>query len=178
LNIYELPPAPPSGLFDIRFISGRIAEDLNNSIQTIELNGIEYPFKIKINNIDLRLQDVSGEEINVIVRSGEEITINNTAIKKLKVSEEIIPANYSLEQNYPNPFNPITTIKFSLPQPGNVNLKIFNMLGEEVVTLVNSFLEAGFHTVDFDASEFKGGFYIYRLETGEFREVKKMILLK
>jgi hypothetical protein len=165
-------------MFDIRFTSGRIAEDLNNSIQTIELNGIEYPLKVQINNIDLRLQDVSGEEINVIVRSGEEITINNTAIKKLKVSEEIIPDNYSLKQNYPNPFNPVTTISYTLSEAGEVSLTIYNILGEEIAALVSSFKDAGMHTVDFDASRFNSGLYIYKLETGSFIQVKKMILLK
>jgi len=178
LNIYELPPAPPSGMFDIRFTSGRIAEDLNNSIHTIELSGIEYPLKVKINNIELRLQDVSGEEINVIVRSGEEITINNTAIKKLRVSEEIIPGNYSLEQNYPNPFNPVTTISYTLSEAGEVRLTIYNILGEEVAALVSGFKDAGKHTVDFDASRFNSGLYIYKLEAGSFIQVKKMILLK
>lgn len=88
------------------------------------------------------------------------------------------PSKFELSQNYPNPFNPVTTIKFSLPQPGNVNLKIYNLLGEEVATLLNSFLDAGFHAVDFDASGFNSGFYIYKLTTGNSALVRKMMLVK
>ena len=88
------------------------------------------------------------------------------------------PSKFELSQNYPNPFNPVTTIKFSLAQSGNVNLKIYNLLGEEVATLLNSFLDAGFHTVDFDASEFNSGFYIYKLTAGNSALVRKMMIVK
>jgi len=88
------------------------------------------------------------------------------------------PSKFELSQNYPNPFNPVTTIKFSIPQPGNVNLKIYNLLGEEVATLLNSFLDAGFHAVDFDASGFNSGFYIYKLTAGNSALVRKMMIVK
>jgi hypothetical protein len=85
---------------------------------------------------------------------------------------------YSLEQNYPNPFNPLTTIRYTLPEAGEVRLTIYNILGEEVAALVSGFKDAGMHTVDFDASQFNSGLYIYKLEAGRFIQVKKMILLK
>jgi len=85
---------------------------------------------------------------------------------------------FELSQNYPNPFNPATTIQFRLPQTGLVKLPLFNILGQEVRTLVNEFMEAGTHSVNFDASELNSGIYIYKLESGSFNQTKKMILVK
>ena len=84
----------------------------------------------------------------------------------------------SLEQNYPNPFNPETNIAFNLPTSGNVSLKVFNVLGEEVATMINGFRNSGPNTVTFDASALSGGTYIYRLEANGLAEERKMILLK
>ncbi|MCF8242721.1 MAG: T9SS type A sorting domain-containing protein, partial [Melioribacteraceae bacterium] len=88
------------------------------------------------------------------------------------------PNKYQLEQNYPNPFNPVTSIKFSIPQSGQVSLKVFNTLGEEVANLLNNKLEAGYHTIEFDASMLSSGIYFYRLSSNNFVAIKKMLLLK
>ena len=88
------------------------------------------------------------------------------------------PVQFELAQNYPNPFNPSTTIKFSIPQSSVVTLKIYNALGQEVRTLVNGFTESGLHTVNFDASNLNSGVYFYKLDSGQFSEVKKMTLIK
>lgn len=88
------------------------------------------------------------------------------------------PIDFSLEQNYPNPFNPSTTIKFSMPVDGFVKLSVFNLLGEKVAMLVNENLKAGSHEVYFDASSFANGVYLYRIESGKFIDMKKMIILK
>lgn len=85
---------------------------------------------------------------------------------------------YSLEQNYPNPFNPATNISYSVPNRGTVSLKVFNMLGQEVATLVNGVKTAGSHTVSFDASKLASGMYIYRLTAGGATITKKMMLIK
>jgi len=89
-----------------------------------------------------------------------------------------IPNYYSLSQNYPNPFNPTTSIKFSVPKAVNVSLKIFDVLGREVATLVNEVKQPGFHTADFNASNMASGIYFYRIDAGEFTSVKKMMLVK
>ncbi len=85
---------------------------------------------------------------------------------------------YKLEQNYPNPFNPSTEISFSIPQAGNVKLTVFNSIGQEVATLMNQQMEQGNHKVKFDASNLTSGIYFYKLESGNFVSVKKMMLLK
>jgi len=97
--------------------------------------------------------------------------------------EVIAPAEFSLDQNYPNPFNPSTKITFSLATDSRVSLKVFDVIGQEVASLINQDLTAGVHNVDFNAAGFNSGVYFYRIEaTGvnnaKFVDVKKMILLK
>lgn len=92
--------------------------------------------------------------------------------------DEIIANNFNLEQNYPNPFNPSTTINYSLAERSDVSLKVYDVLGNEIATLVNTSQEAGQHNVTFDASKLSSGLYIYTLNTGNFTSSKKMMLLK
>jgi len=86
--------------------------------------------------------------------------------------------SYMLKQNYPNPFNPSTSISFQLPDAGNVSLKLFDVLGKEVMTLVNEYRAPGSYEVRLDASNLAGGMYFYKLVSGSFSETKKMILVK
>ena len=90
----------------------------------------------------------------------------------------IKPTRILLEQNYPNPFNPTTKIKFGLPENAMTKLTIYDALGREVSILVNRELDAGYHEVNFDASNFTSGIYFYRLLAGDFYQTKKLILLK
>ena len=96
----------------------------------------------------------------------------------VKLEDSGIPTQFELSQNYPNPFNPSTTIKFSVPEANNVILKVYNILGQEVKTLVNQQMAAGAYTVNFDASHLASGMYIYSLQSGSFSVTKKMMLLK
>jgi hypothetical protein len=89
-----------------------------------------------------------------------------------------LPQKYALHQNYPNPFNPTTQIIFDLPQAGVTQLKVFNLLGREVTTLVNRYLPSGEHRVSFDASTFASGVYFYRMKSGSFVSTRKMLVLK
>jgi hypothetical protein len=94
------------------------------------------------------------------------------------VEEELQPLIFSLEQNYPNPFNPNTVIKYSIPEVSKVMLKLFNLLGEEVITLVNEEKVAGSYEVEFNASSLPSGVYFYQLKAGDFVDTRKMILIK
>jgi hypothetical protein len=105
---------------------------------------------------------------------GKKRTNNITSIqRKIK-----IPQTSTLNQNYPNPFNPTTIIEFSLPQSGFVTLNIYNILGEEVATLVSEKLNAGEYKYDWDASSLASGVYLYRIQAGDYVDVKKMVLLR
>ena len=97
------------------------------------------------------------------------------AVKRL---QSPVPSSFSLSQNYPNPFNPTTTIQYSIPKETMVTLRIYNILGQEVATLVNQHQIAGGYTATFDASQFASGVYFYRLSAGSFSQVRKMLLLK
>ena len=96
----------------------------------------------------------------------------------IKSTSSLIPTELKLNQNYPNPFNPSTSISFALPKTQNVSLTVFNMLGQEVATLVNETLEAGNYSFNFNANQFASGVYIYRLQTANQAITKKMILQK
>jgi hypothetical protein len=178
LNLYEMPPMPPSGSFDIRYSSGRMAENLS-SIQTIDMSAVEYPITVTVENMSIRLQDETGKAINKNLKSGEQMTISNIQVSKLRVTSDLIPDVYALEQNYPNPFNPATTIEFSLPEDVNsVKLTIYNALGERVAELVNGSLTAGRYSYQWNAQSVATGMYIYELRTDNFVSIRKMVLIK
>ncbi len=103
------------------------------------------------------------------------ITANPIGIKPISGN---VPKQYKLYQNYPNPFNPKTSIKFDIPVGTGVKLTIFDLKGGNLVTLVNEHLDAGSYSVDWDASQSASGVYFYKLETQNFTETHKMILVK
>jgi hypothetical protein len=101
----------------------------------------------------------------------------NTTVTEVQ-DEPGIPSEYSMSQNYPNPFNPTTTIKFSLPQSDVTTLTIYDLLGKEVQTLIHKELAAGYHEINFDGGTLGNGVYFYRIQAGNFRATKKLLLLK
>ncbi len=163
-----------------------------NITQTVNPNPSFFtmPVQIKVNfasgdTIVTLFNDAQSQDFQFDV-IGNPVSINfdpgNWILKTLQSLTEVeditIPLQYSLEQNYPNPFNPSTTIEYNLPQGGFVTLKVYNILGKEVATLVNEQIDAGKHKVDFDASGPNSGVYFYKIESGSFVGTKKMILLK
>jgi hypothetical protein len=103
------------------------------------------------------------------------------SFKYYNLSQEIeivLPNTYALSQNYPNPFNPTTKIKYSVLADGFVNIAVYNVLGGKVSEIVNSIQKAGNYEVTFDASNLASGMYIYRMESGNYVSVKKMMILK
>ncbi len=88
------------------------------------------------------------------------------------------PDRFTVEQNYPNPFNPSTRIRYDLPQKSLVTVKVFNIIGREIITLVNGEETAGHHEIIFEATNMPSGIYLYRIQAGNFTQTKKMSLLK
>lgn len=101
-----------------------------------------------------------------------------TVATDVKNNLSLLPKNYSLSQNYPNPFNPTTRIKFVLPKAGQTTIRVYNILGQLVATLVNRRMRAGQYTISWDAHRMSSGMYLYRIKSGDYMEVKKMILMK
>ena len=112
---------------------------------------------------NLQTPDIGADEFDCIVN---------------EVNETVIADGYRLEQNYPNPFNPSTTISYNLQTGGYVTLKVFDILGNEIVVLVNEEKSAGKHEINFDASSLSSGVYVYSIQTANFVESRKMLLLK
>ncbi len=97
----------------------------------------------------------------------DEVLVNNAA-----------PVDYALAQNYPNPFNPSTNIRYTVPQSSYIAIKVFDILGNEIKTLVSEEKQTGIYEVEFNATALPSGFYFYRLQAGDFIETKKMVLLR
>ena len=89
-----------------------------------------------------------------------------------------IPLQYRLEQNYPNPFNPVTNLEFAISKTGYVTLKIYDVLGKEIRTLLNEIKQPGIYKVEFDGSSLSSGIYFYTINTQGFTDTKRMVLLK
>jgi len=92
--------------------------------------------------------------------------------------KSINPTEYYLSQNYPNPFNPVTKISFDIPNDAKVKLIVYDLLGREIKSIVNNVLTTGRYTFEFDGSNLASGVYFYRIEAGDFKQVKKMMLVK
>ena len=102
----------------------------------------------------------------------------NAVVKPHSDLDNKIPTVFSLEQNYPNPFNPSTTIGFNIPKKSFVSIKVFDLIGREVATLINQEKPIGTYNITFDASKLASGLYFYRLTAGDFIQVKKMLMIK
>ncbi|WP_337865325.1 reprolysin-like metallopeptidase [Ignavibacterium sp.] len=191
LTYFELPPVPLSEMFDARFASGRFVENISTE-QTILIQGVEYPVTIRFDDDRFGLFD---ENKNQLKKSDDKVySISDPEIKKLHLVRNTSPREFVLEQNYPNPFNPSTKICFVIPDevrnlkdfssqvPRNdnafVTLKVYDILGNEVATLVNEEKPAGEYEVEFNGSSLSSGIYFYKLSAGSFTSVRKMILLR
>jgi len=119
-------------------------------------------------------------QIGTFLNPTDRITLDFTAttIPTSVVNENPVVDNFYLAQNYPNPFNPSTKINYGLKKSGNVEITVYNILGNKVATLVNGIKSAGNHSVSFDASNLSSGIYFYKIVAGDFIQTKKMILEK
>lgn len=148
--------------------------------------GVTYPGYDTINGGNatiLNELDFPDSHLLILFNSANSIVINNhfgdlSTLPGIEKIENLIPASYTLDQNYPNPFNPSTKIRYGIPELTNVKLTVYNLLGEEIETLVNGEQRAGVYEATFDAAELPSGIYVYTLQTDKYKFSKKMMLLK
>ncbi|HUN65616.1 MAG TPA: right-handed parallel beta-helix repeat-containing protein [Bacteroidota bacterium] len=189
VNSYALPPVPPAEAYDVRF-------GTNSSVELFDgTAGREVPIAIQAatgsGKLSWKLQEDGLVSYALVERtngavtserrltSSGSITISPASGKTYSLKANPLPAVYSLRQNYPNPFNPTTRIEFTLPRQAQVSLKIFNLLGQEIATLIDQrTMETGLHSVDVDAHSWSTGVYFYRITAGSFTDMKKMMLVK
>ncbi|MBI3193797.1 MAG: carboxypeptidase regulatory-like domain-containing protein [Ignavibacteriae bacterium] len=192
----QMPPVPPTDAFDVRFASNRFAEVHSSKLSTmkefaITLNALKAPVSIEWNineaGFTYSLKNENGKPV-ATSNGNKKLVLNNvsggTTRLVLGVQGQTTPQEFSLHQNYPNPFNPTTNFGFRIANFGLVTLKVYNLLGQEITTLMNNVgMEAGEYSVPFDASYLTSGIYFYRVtvqETSgqEFSAMKKMTLIR
>jgi hypothetical protein len=159
---FEIQRAADDNFFTIGFVEGygTTTETKTYSYTDKNINSGSYNYRLKQIDFDGTFEYSDAVEVDVNIVTG-----------------------YKLGQNYPNPFNPFTVIEISLPNDANVSLKVYNVLGQEVKTLFTGNLDAGLHTIHFDASNLNSGVYFYKIEASgtdgrEFSSVRKMLLSK
>ena len=162
------------GVFDDITFTKDNAYDHENTSYKVDCTGIEsgsYYFRISADEncqTGLSIANTQNDAGNLAKKNYTEVYFNG----------ETSPLTYDLSQNYPNPFNPSTTIKFQIPNAGNVTLKVFDILGREVTTLVDEFKNEGRYEVNFNAGKLASGVYIYTIKSNDFTASKKLMLVK
>jgi uncharacterized delta-60 repeat protein len=189
---YSLPPLPPYGVLDSRFEGDQsvfVPSAANQREKKILISAEAYPITISWEILD---KDENGFELYCSNNSKIKYSLENSGNAELSSKEAAgiylkysgkdnsnkLPVTYALNQNYPNPFNPATELKYQLPSASFVSLKVYNVIGQEVATLVSEYETPGFKSVEWDASSMPSGVYIYRLCADHFSDGKKMILMK
>ncbi len=162
------------GTFDNVTYNKLNVQEYANPSYLIDCSGIES------GNYYLKLTTSVNDSVNLFISDiqRDDIVLEKSNLLIRNFKGEGIPIVYNLTQNFPNPFNPSTTIRYQIPQDGIVTLKIYDILGREVATLVNEEKVAGKYEVNFNASSLASGVYIYKIQAGSFINSKKMILLK
>ena len=153
----------------ISVLSGLLSTDQNKLILNTTSHTVGQQYTITLNNV----RDLAGNLI-----SAQNNFISYADSNNKTEDEKFIPIEFSLQQNYPNPFNPSTKISWQSPVGSHQTIKVYDILGNEVVTLVDEFKTAGSYEVEFNSENLASGVYIYRLQTAEFTKTKKMMLLR
>lgn len=165
LNISQITNSNPA--FFTMPVQIKINTSAGDTIVTVFNNQQDQDFDIIVNG-----------EPTSIVFDPENWILKNPVSIVTNIGDQNQPDDFSMEQNYPNPFNPTTKIKYQIANAGFVNLRIYDVLGNEVETLINREIQAGSYELEFNASKLPSGIYYYTLNAGEFSQTRKMILLK
>jgi hypothetical protein len=180
LSAFQLPPLPPYEMFDMRFVDNTYLDNSNSNM--ISLQGVEYPLSISIENPEYNytfIDPLTGNVFGEINKgSNSNVVINGTSANSIKIIKtEVGVEEYGLS-NYPNPVQSLSTIKFNLPQAGNVRLALYDAMGNEVKELINTSMTAGEHDFTMNASGLAAGSYICRLTSGSHQVVRTITIVR
>ena len=179
LQLSNISSTESASNLEIKLIKNSKYLNFNQTEKTIEniTQGTETEAIFNF-DVNYNIGNTKADTIEFIISDNKSVYLTKQFVLNYGV-----PTEYKLEQNFPNPFNPATKIRYSIPsnvnrEMSNVILKVYDILGNEVTTLVNEQKEPGYYEVDFNASQFASGVYIYRLISGNFISTKKMMVLK
>jgi hypothetical protein len=192
---WEMPPAPPEEFFDVRLETDMFVKTVEPTPEPVDLTflmtGVAFPATLNWqinpdNGITYTLPD-SGNGLpktSAISGAGSLTLIQPMKRMQMRASAASIsgtpalPTEYKLTQNYPNPFNPETRIHFELPHDGHVRLVVYDVLGREVLAVIDEAKKAGRYDVTFNAANLASGVYFYQMQSGEFNDVKKLVVVR
>jgi hypothetical protein len=171
-----------------------INNQTSENLKQVKIKAIEYPDWVKIANKEVIMNELKRHQKNTarfIFDIDKSAPVDSSAKISFRIDDKTgksyvrninfvvsAPVDFELFQNYPNPFNPSTSIKYSIPKSVLVTLKIYDVLGKEITTLVNEKEEAGLHKIEFNPTNLSSGVYFYTLKTEGFLQTKKMILIR
>lgn len=180
LELSNVSPTESANNIEVKLIRNSKYLSFNQTEKMIEniAQGTEteaaFTFDVKYN-----IGNAEADTIEFIITNNKSVFLT-----KQFILQYTLPTEFKLEQNYPNPFNPTTKIRFSIPNVGmglalsTITLKVYDILGNEIATLINEQKAPGYYEMDFNASNYASGVYIYRLQSGNFISIKKMMVLK
>ena len=182
---YQLPPKPPTGMFDVRFVGDRKMVETSGAIEIMNnTQDISISYSVSIDaGDDMRWVLVSSEGNEYELKGSGNIVVDGNVSHFTLNKVSSIPTEFALSQNFPNPFNPTTSISYSLPKNSDLYLSIYSLTGQKIIELVDGHVTAGMYTVTWNGINHAGipvssGVYIYMLQSDSFTAVKKMILIK
>lgn len=180
-SMFELPPLPPDQLFDVRYANGRLLTNSDDAV--VKLQAVKYPVSLTIENADANytvIDAMTGEEFGTVTAgSNASITIENSRSNTIQIIKAETDADVALNlTNYPNPVAGLSTVEFNVPADGNVDVYLYDIMGNEVAKLYNGFAKAGNHTVTLNASGLAAGRYICKLTAGSNTLVRTITVVE
>jgi hypothetical protein len=179
ITTFELPPVPPLGLFDVRYNNNRVLD--NSDASVIRMQGVEYPLSINVNNSTNSytfIDAVTGKVLGKIVKgSSDNLIINETAGDVIKVIKSEENNGFSFTAK-PNPVENNASVMFTIAEGSNVNIRLYDALGNELTTLLNEFRSAGSYSIDMNAAGLASGRYICRINAGSYNDVINITIVK
>ena len=180
-SAYRLPPMPPEGIFDVRFVSNKYVESLTGQIPELRLQSLEFPVRISfdlLQQMSIRISDASTNEIYGEVNNNEEIVVNNFTDKISLEVENTIPERSFVDSLFPNPFSERAQVSIAVANDTYVVVEMFDVLGKKVKTIYDGPVGSGLYQISVSSENISAGSYFIKAQIGDEVEVKKLVLVK